>query len=80
MWTAPQSFIQGSTVAFLFAAVKFTNEDIVCSEDFIFAISAKPVLKQQTNKQKPSKLRMWYDYRSRGRWISESSRPASYKV
>jgi hypothetical protein len=29
-----------------------------------------------TNKQKPSKLRMWYDYRSRGRWISESSRPA----
>lgn len=46
MWTAPQAFIKCSTVALFFAAVKFTNKDIVCSEDFIFAISAKPVEKK----------------------------------
>lgn len=50
MWTAPQAFIKCSTVALLFAAVKFTNEDIVCSENFIFAISAKPVKKTKTKK------------------------------
>lgn len=46
MWTAPQTFIKCSTVALLFAAIKFTNKDIVCSENFIFAISAKPVEKK----------------------------------
>ena len=46
MWTAPQAFIKCSTIALLFAAIKFTNKDIVCSEDFIFAISAKPVEKK----------------------------------
>lgn len=46
VWTAPQAFIKCSTVALLFAAIKFTNKDVVCSEDFIFAISAKPVEKK----------------------------------
>lgn len=50
MWTAPQAFIKCSTVALLFAAIKLTNKDIIGSQDFIFAISTKPV------KRKISKL------------------------
>lgn len=53
MWTAPQAFIKCSTVSFLFAAIKFTNKDIVCSEDFIFAISAKP------GEKKNFKIKNW---------------------
>ena len=46
VWTAPQAFIKCSTVALLFAAIKFTDKDIIGSQDFIFAISTKPVEKK----------------------------------
>lgn len=44
--TAAQALVQCSTVALLLAAVQLANENVVCPKDFVFAVSAKPVLEQ----------------------------------
>ena len=44
--TATQALVQRSAVALFLAAVQLANKNIVCPKDFIFAVSAKPVLKQ----------------------------------
>lgn len=41
-----QSLIQGSTVALLFTAVQLTHQDVVCSQNFVLTVSAKPVNKK----------------------------------
>lgn len=46
MGTAAQTLIKRGAVALFFAAVQLTNENIVRPKYFIFAVSAKPVLKQ----------------------------------
>lgn len=46
--TAAQALVKRSAVALLFAAVELTDKNVVCPKYFIFAVSAKPALKQNT--------------------------------
>lgn len=47
--TAAQPLVERSAVALLLAAVQLTSKDVVSPEDFVFAVSAKPVLGEDSS-------------------------------
>lgn len=44
---AAQALVKGGAVALLFAAVQLADQDGVSPQDFVFAVSAKPSLKEK---------------------------------